>query len=92
MCLAIAGVADTVVAISRGTIVQLMTKDTYRGRVMNLEQIVGIAGPELGNFRAGIVASIFPVGATLFLGGAMCVAANTILFTFAHALREFRDT
>ena len=92
VCLAIAGAADTVVAIPRGTIVQLMTKDTYRGRVMNLEQIVGIAGPELGNFRAGIVASIFPVGATLFLGGAMCVAANTILFTFAHALREFRDT
>ena len=47
-CLVIAGAADTVSVISRGSVVQLATEDAFRGRVSAVEQVVGVAGPELG--------------------------------------------
>ncbi|MEU8614946.1 MFS transporter, partial [Actinoplanes sp. NPDC048791] len=54
--LAVAGGADTWAVVSRGTVVQTVTPAAYRGRVASLEHIVGSAGPQLGNLRAGLVA------------------------------------
>lgn len=55
LLLGVAGAADTWAVISRGTIVQLTTPESYRGRVSAMEHVVGAAGPQLGNFRAGLV-------------------------------------
>src|SRR6185436_9931032 len=52
--LALAGAADTVSVVSRSTVVQLHTPDELLGRVAAAEQIVGQAGPDLGNLRAGL--------------------------------------
>lgn len=73
--LAAAGAADTTAVISRGTLIQLATPDNYRGRVSAAENVVGIAGPELGNFRAGTVASIASPEVSLTSGGILCVVA-----------------
>lgn len=87
--LAIAGAADTVAVVSRGTVLQLATPDRFRGRISSVEQIVGIAGPDLGNFRAGIVASLLSPVTALVAGGALCAAATLAIATAYPSLRNF---
>lgn len=89
--LGIAGAADTWAAvISRGTIVQLTTPESYRGRVSAMEHVVGAAGPQLGNFRAGLVAAASSGNAAIVTGGLACVLSMVILATRVPALRRFR--
>lgn len=88
-CLAVAGAADTVSVITRSALVQLETPDAYRGRVSSVEHVIGVAGPELGNFRGGLLASATSAPFALVLGGltaalavAAVSAANTPLRTY----------
>ncbi len=74
-CLVVAGAADTVAVVSRATVVQLRTPDALMGRVAAAEQIVGQAGPDLGNLRAGLVAGAFSGPVALVSGGVLCVVA-----------------
>lgn len=89
LCLAIAGAADTVAVISRGTVVQLDTDDSFRGRVSSVEQIVGVAGPELGNVRAGALASLTSAGGAVVAGGLLCVAGVAAVAATHATLRRF---
>ncbi|MFF0269763.1 MFS transporter [Kribbella sp. NPDC004536] len=75
VCLAVAGAADTVAVVSRSTIVQLHTPSELLGRVSAAEQIVGQAGPDLGNLRGGVVAQMTSPVASLASGALLCVAA-----------------
>ncbi len=87
--LAIAGAADTVAVISRGATVQLATTDAYRGRVSSVEQIVGAAGPEIGNLRAGIVAGLTSAGFSAVSGGLLCVVGVVAVAATHPSLRRF---
>ncbi|MGP3955715.1 hypothetical protein ACTWPT_06925 [Nonomuraea sp. 3N208] len=49
--LVLIGAADTVSVVSRSTIVQMHTPSELLGRVSAAEQIVGQAGPDIGNMR-----------------------------------------
>lgn len=91
-CLAVAGAADTVAVMTRGVIVQLSCAREMRGRVMAAEQIVGIAAPQLGNFRAGAMASFLPPGVALAGGGLLCVAAVIAVAVSHPRLVHFRTT
>jgi MFS family permease len=51
--LAAAGAADTFTVVFRGMIVQAVTPDRFRGRVMAADYIVGAGGGQLGNLEAG---------------------------------------
>jgi predicted MFS family arabinose efflux permease len=75
VCLAVAGAADTVAVVSRSTIVQLHTPTELLGRVSAAEQIVGQAGPDLGNLRGGVVAQLTSPVASLASGALLCLAA-----------------
>ena len=86
-CLALAGAADTWAVVARGTVVQSSTPDAYLGRVAALEHVVGVAGPEVGNLRAGLVASAVGGGAALAIGGLSCVAGTVLLATLSRPLR-----
>ncbi|GAA0487684.1 MFS transporter [Paractinoplanes deccanensis] len=88
--LAIAGAADTWAVVSRGTVVQSATPDTYRGRVASLEHIAGAAGPHLGNLRAGLVASLTSGGVALALGGALGLLGTALIAYATPALRRYR--
>jgi MFS family permease len=77
--LVVAGIADTVAVVSRNTIVQLQTPDGLRGRVSAAELIVGQAGPNLGNMRAGVVADATSGTIALLSGGLLCLAAVTLV-------------
>ncbi|MFF6985698.1 MFS transporter [Streptomyces sp. NPDC010273] len=74
-CLALAGAADSLSVISRSTIVQTHTPDALLGRVSAAEQIVGQAGPNLGNLRGGLVAGWTSGATALVTGGVLCVLA-----------------
>jgi MFS family permease len=91
-CLAVAGAADTISVISRGALVQLATPDAYRGRVSAVEDIVGMAGPYLGNFRAGVVAGATNAGAAAVSGGLMCVLGIAVVAAWTPALRRPRSS
>ncbi len=88
-CLAVAGAADTFSVISRGSIVQLATPDSHRGRVSAVEHIIGVSGPDVGNFRAGLVGDLTSATFTLVAGGAMCVAGVAAVAATNRSLRRF---
>ena len=88
--LGVAGAADTWAVISRGTIVQLTTPESYRGRVSAMEHVVGAAGPQLGNFRAGLVAAASSGNVAIVSGGVACLLSMGLLAARVPALRTFR--
>ncbi|MFF8535126.1 MFS transporter [Streptomyces sp. NPDC015532] len=73
--LALAGAGDAVSVISRSTIVQTHTPDALLGRVTAAEQVVGQAGPNLGNLRGGVVAGWTSGATALVSGGLLCLFA-----------------
>jgi MFS family permease len=87
--LVLAGAADTVSVVSRSTIVQLHTPDELRGRVAAAEQIVGQAGPDVGNMRGGLVADAISGRAALLSGGLLCVAVVVLIGMRTPGLRRF---
>ena len=89
LALAVAGAADTVSVIARGTITQLATPDALRGRVAAVENVVGVSGPDVGNLRAGLVAGATSAEAALTLGGLMCVACVGTVAWRNPAVRRF---
>ncbi|MGW5641310.1 MFS transporter [Saccharopolyspora sp. NPDC003752] len=91
-CLAAAGAADTTSVITRGAIVQLATPDSHRGRVSAVDHIVGVSGPDLGNFRGGLVADATSAAFAAFSGGALCVVGIVVLALTNTSLRRFENT
>jgi MFS family permease len=88
-CLVLAGAADTVSVVSRGALVQLATPDALLGRVAAAEQIVGQAGPDLGNLRGGLVAGATSGAFALVSGGLLCVVAVVLVGAATPGLRRF---
>src|SRR5262249_13839332 len=60
--LILAGIADVLSVVFRSSLVQLATPDSMRGRASAAEFVVGAASPQLGNFRAGVVANVTSPG------------------------------
>ncbi|MFE9458250.1 MFS transporter [Streptomyces californicus] len=89
-CLAVAGAADAVSVITRGALVQLETPDAYRGRVSSVEHVIGVAGPELGNFRGGLLASATSASFSLVCGGLSAVLAVAAVAAANGPLRAYR--
>ncbi|MEU9714056.1 MFS transporter [Streptomyces sp. NPDC047976] len=89
-CLAVAGAADTVSVITRSALVQLETPDAYRGRVSSVEHVIGVAGPELGNFRGGLLASATSAPFALVLGGLTAALAVAAVSAANAPLRAYR--
>ncbi|MFJ8030000.1 MFS transporter [Streptomyces sp. NPDC096032] len=73
--LTVAGAADATAVVARSTLVQTRTPDALLGRVTAAEQIVGQAGPSLGNVRGGLLAGWTSGATALITGGLLCVLA-----------------
>lgn len=91
LCLAVAGAADTVAVVSRSTIVQLHTPTELLGRVSAAEQIVGQAGPDLGNLRGGVVAQLTSPVVSLASGALLCVVAVAAVAGTTPGLRAAEE-
>lgn len=88
--LVVAGAADTVSVTSRGLMIQLATPDSHRGRVSAVDHVVGVAGPDVGNFRAGLVAGLTSAPIALATGGLACAALIGWVAVRNRPLRTFR--
>lgn len=86
--LVMAGAADTVSVVSRGTVVQMHTPRHLLGRVSAAEQIVGQAGPDIGNMRGGLVADATSGAVTLVSGGLLCLGAVAVVGVTTADLRS----
>ncbi|WP_328491718.1 MFS transporter [Streptomyces sp. NBC_00414] len=89
-CLAVAGAADTVSVVTRSALVQMETPDAYRGRVSSVEHVIGVAGPELGNFRGGLLASATSASFSLVFGGLSAMLAIAAVAATNAPLRAYR--
>lgn len=85
--LVLAGAADTVSVVCRNTLVQRHTPDELLGRVGAAEQIVGQAGPDLGNMRQGLLADATSGVTALVSGGLLCVGAVALVGAATPGLR-----
>jgi MFS family permease len=88
--LVLASVADVSSVVLRTTIVQVATPDAYRGRISGAEYVVGAMCPQLGNFRAGTVASLSTPGISAVSGGVGCIAGAGLIALLFPALVRYR--
>jgi MFS family permease len=73
LLLAVAGAADSVSAVCRTTILQVLAPDDMRGRLTAVYFMVVAGGPYLGDVEAGAVANAFGAQVSVVSGGALCV-------------------
>ena len=85
--LALAGAADMMSGVFRSVIWNQTIPDSLRGRLASIEMLSYTSGPALGNFEAGVVASIFSVRVSVVSGGVLCVIGCVLC---AVALPLFR--
>jgi hypothetical protein len=69
LMLALKGAGDTVSAVLRGTINQLVTPDHLRGRVSAVNTIFVIGGPRLGQVESGVAAALGGATFSALTGG-----------------------
>jgi len=69
LALGVLGAADMVSVVIRMTIVQLKTPDSMRGRVSAVNSLFVQASNQLGDFRAGLMASLVGTIPTVLIGG-----------------------
>ncbi|ANS79451.1 major facilitator superfamily MFS_1 [Serinicoccus hydrothermalis] len=88
--LVVAGAADTVSVTSRAAMVQLATPDSHLGRVSAVEHVIGVAGPDVGNARAGLVAGLTTPAWSALLGSLACLGAAAWVALTHRQVAEFR--
>ena len=74
LCCALAGIADSVSAVFRTTILQASTPDHLRGRLQGVFVVVVAGGPRIGDMLAGGATKLLNEGWVLLLGGMLCIA------------------
>ena len=88
--LAIAGAADVISAIFRSTITQVNTPDRLRGRLSAIFILVVTGGPRLGDFEAGLVATLFTPSISVVSGGLACIVGAGLVAIGFPELRTYR--
>jgi len=89
--LAVAGAADVISAVFRGTILQSSVPDSLRGRLSAIHIMVVTGGPRLGDFEAGLVASLVSPWFAVVSGGMACVAGVALLATLVPDFVRYRS-
>lgn len=94
VALFIYGASDMVSVNVRSTIIQLATPDGLRGRVNSVNSLFIATSNDLGNFRAGTVATFIGPVATVLVGGIMAagvVVGAYLLFPTLRRLDRITD-
>jgi MFS family permease len=86
--LAIAGAADSISAVCRTTIAQLVTPDAMRGRMTALYGLVVTGGVRLGDIESGTFASVTTPRFSVVSGGLACMASvGVVMLAFPRLAR-----
>jgi MFS family permease len=86
--LAVAGCADVISAVLRGTIIQLGVPDELRGRMMGMQMAAVAGAPRIGDAESGAVAAAFTPLTSVVSGGLACIAGALILARLLPAFRR----
>ena len=79
LMLGLAGAADTITVVMRGSIVQMSTPEAMRGRLTAVDYVVSLCGGQLGNLEAGAVGSLASPVLSAVAGGLATIAAAGIV-------------
>jgi MFS family permease len=90
-CLAATGATDTVSMVFRNLLRQLETPDHLRGRMIGVNMVFFMGGPQLGELEAGLVANWLGAVVSVVTGGVGCVAATIWIAATTPALRAYRQ-
>jgi MFS family permease len=89
LALACTGGADMVSMVIRNTARQLQTPDSMRGRMVSLNMIFFMGGPQLGEFEAGAVADWLGAPASVVIGGLGSLLAVIWIAATTPELRHY---
>ena len=89
-CLALSGAADAVSMIIRNIVRQLETPDAMRGRMVGINMIFFMGGPQLGELEAGLVANWIGAPLSVITGGIGCLLATGILAAVTPEVRHYQ--
>jgi MFS family permease len=89
-CLAATGAAHTIGTALRAIIRQLETPDHLRGRMVGINAIVSMGGPQLGDLEAGLVAQWWSAPLSVITGGIASLVATLWIAIAVRSLRGYR--
>ncbi|MEY4498338.1 MAG: hypothetical protein RJA40_443 [Actinomycetota bacterium] len=87
--LALAGAADMVSALFRGTIWNQTIPDELRGRLAGIELLSYSIGPLAGQMRAASMAAVTTLNFSVTFGGVLCIISVGILAIFLPKFRKY---
>ena len=90
MCLALSGAADAVSMIIRNIVRHLETPDGMRGRMVGINMIFFMGGPQLGELEAGLVANWIGAPLSVITGGIGCLIATGVIAAATPEIRHYR--
>jgi MFS family permease len=88
--LAVAGAADTFTVVFRGAIVQAVTPDQLRGRILAADYVVGAGGGQLGSLEAGALGSLTSPVISALSGGLVTIAGAVVIGLALPAFARYR--
>jgi MFS family permease len=88
-CLATTGAADTVSMVYRNLIRQLETPDYMRGRMIGVNMVFFMGGPQLGELEAGLVANWVGPIVSVVSGGVGCLVTTAWIAASTRELRGY---
>jgi MFS family permease len=89
LALSVTGAMDMISMVVRNTSRQLLTPDSLRGRMVSLNMIFFMGGPQLGEFEAGAVADWLGAPASVVLGGLGSLGATVWIAATTPELRKY---
>jgi MFS family permease len=84
------GLTDTVWGAARGTIMQLITPDKFRGRVMGVFQLSNRGLHPLGQVESGLLIPLIGVRETTLFGGILVTVVTLLTAWKVPAIAKFR--
>jgi MFS family permease len=88
--LAATGAADAVSMVLRNVTRQLETPDHLRGRMIGVNMVFFMGGPQLGELEAGTIAQWLGPRFSVISGGLGCLVATAWIAGVTPALRAYR--
>jgi MFS family permease len=92
VALFMSGAFDSISVVIRQTILQLMTPDNMRGRVMAVSGIFISSSNELGAFESGFAARLMGTVPSAIFGAVTTLAIVTLVFTKSKELLKVQPT
>ena len=83
------GAADSVSAVCRSSINQMVTPDAMRGRMSSVFSLVVTSGPRLGDVESGAVAGLAGPRVSVASGGLACIVGVVAVVAAFPALARF---